>query len=88
LPAYQRKTRLKQEEHCTGEGTDDVSGAAAAEEGQERVELARLVSVGERVEEVVAHHVEPRTPLLYPLTAAVPERCGEVGEGELVPRGG
>lgn len=67
---------------------NDVSGAVAAEEGQERIELARLVAVGERVEEVVAHHVEPRTPNLYPLAAAFPERRGEVGEGELVTRGG
>jgi hypothetical protein len=79
----------KTEKQCrSGEGTDDVSGAVAAEEWQERVELACLVSVGKRVEEVVAHHVEHRTPGRYPLAAAVPERRGEVGEGELVTKGG
>jgi hypothetical protein len=62
--------------------TDDVSGTAVAEERKERVELARLIAVGERVEEVVTHHVKPRAPQ-FPgplLIGAVPERCCEVGE--------
>lgn len=60
-----------------------VGGAAAAEERQEGVELAGLVTVGEGVEKVVPNHVESRAPLLVPFTAAALGRGGEVGEGEL-----
>lgn len=65
---------------------NNVSRAVAAEEGQEGVELARLVAIGKRVEEVVPHDLEPMT--LFPVAGAVPERRGEVGEGKLVMRGG
>jgi hypothetical protein len=67
--------------------TDQVGGAAAAEERQQGVELAGLVTVGEGVEEVVSHHVEPRDPLLFPFTAAALRRRGKVGEGEVARRG-
>lgn len=59
-----------------------------AEDGQEGVELARLVAVGERVEEVVPYYLELRIASLYPVAAAIPERRREVGEGKLVTSGG
>ena len=68
-------------------GADQVSGAAAAEERQQGVELAGLVTVGEGVEEVISHHLEPRDPLLFRLTAAALRRRGEVGKGEVARRG-
>lgn len=67
--------------------TDDVSSAAAAEDGQEGVELARLVAVGERVEEVVPYYVELSTATLSLVAAAIPERHREVGEGEVATGG-
>jgi len=66
---------------------NDVSSAAVAEDGQEGVELARLVAVGERVEEVVPYYLELRIASLTTVAAAIPERRREVGEGELETRG-
>lgn len=66
---------------------NDVSSAAAAEDGQEGVELARLVAVGERVEEVVPYYVELSTATLSLVAAAIPEQHREVGEGEVATGG-
>jgi hypothetical protein len=65
----------------------NVSSAAAAQERQEGVELAGLVAIGERVEEIVAHHLEPWAALLFPLASVALRRGGEVGEREVVRRG-